>query len=308
MSTGACGINCDVCRLNLLGICSTCGSGINQDGLKKKAAQERILGRPCPVLLCAIKKHIEYCPRDCDRFPCGEFTSGPYPFSRGYLDMQKRRRRERPPLVSPSGSALDVPKQYWEDIKKRDVGKICKNAMAINFPPKGIFLLFLKESLFLDIQKHCLFWQVQGQWKRIDNPLLELLSLVYLLNAGCESISQEMIGVQELKSAHFFHGPHELRVRPLLTRYGNDPEGFKMAAEYIGGEPLDLADISYRFFAFPKVPLYYLFWMGDQEFSPTLSILFDRSVESHLGADAIWGLANLVSDFLLKGNFSKRMN
>ncbi|MDY6854096.1 MAG: DUF3786 domain-containing protein [Thermodesulfobacteriota bacterium] len=305
MSTGACGINCDVCKLNLLGICSTCGSGINEDGLKKKAAQERILGKPCPVLSCAIKRLIEYCPRDCERFPCIEFTSGPYPFSSGYLDMQKRRRTKKPPLVSPSGSALDVPKKYWEDIKKRDIEKICKNSMAISFPPRGIFLPFLKESLFLDIQKHCLIWQAQGQWKRIDNPLLELLSLVYLLKAGCEPISQEIIGIQELKSAHFFRGPHELKTKPILARYGNDPDGFKMAAKSIGGEPLDLADISYQFFTFPKVPLYYLFWVGDHEFPPTLSILFDRSVESHLSADAIWGLVSLVSNFLLKGSFLK---
>ncbi len=71
MATGACGINCDICRLNVLGICSTCGSGGSQEAQRKIAAQERILGAPCPILTCAREKHIEYCLRDCDRFPCG---------------------------------------------------------------------------------------------------------------------------------------------------------------------------------------------------------------------------------------------
>ena len=132
----------------------------------------------------------------------------------------------------------------------------------------------------------------------MDNPLLELVCLVYLLNAGPEHISQEMISVQELKSAHFFTGPHELKVKPLLKRYGNDLDGFKKAAEGLGGEALDLAGAAYKFLAFPKVPLYYLFWAGDDEFDPRLSILFDRSIEHHLAADAIWGLVNLVSDIL----------
>ena len=35
---------------------------------------------------------------------------------------------------------------------------------------------------------------------------------------------------------------------------------------------------------------------------PHLSILFDRSIESHLSADAIWGLVNLVSKELLKSS------
>ena len=103
------------------------------------------------------------------------------------------------------------------------------------------------------------------------------------------------------QTTHFFTGFHELKTRPLLKRYGNDLRGFKKAAERLGGEVLDLADAAYMFLAFPRVPLYYLFWEGDQEFEARLSILFDRSIERHLAADAIWGLVQLISDILLIG-------
>jgi hypothetical protein len=108
-----------------------------------------------------------------------------------------------------------------------------------------------------------------------------------------------MVSVKELKSAHFFTGPHALKIKPLLDCYGNNLDRFSEAAERARGEVLDLADIAYRFQAFPRVPLYYLLWKGDEEFKPRLSILFDRSIEHHLAADAIWGLVNLVSDVLL---------
>jgi hypothetical protein len=111
-----------------------------------------------------------------------------------------------------------------------------------------------------------------------------------------------MVSVQKLRDAHFFQGPHELEVRPLLRRYGNDVDGFKRAANGLGGDVLELADAAYQIWVFPKVPIYYLLWKGDQEFEPRLSILFDRSIERHLSADAIWGLANLVSDILLMGH------
>jgi hypothetical protein len=113
-----------------------------------------------------------------------------------------------------------------------------------------------------------------------------------------------MVSVKELKSAHFFTGPHELKIQPLLDCYGNDLERFRKAAEGARGEVLDLADAAYMFQAFPKVPLYYLLWRGDEEFEPRLSILFDRSIEHHLAADAIWGLVNLVSDVLLSFSFT----
>jgi hypothetical protein len=72
----------------------------------------------------------------------------------------------------------------------------------------------------------------------------------------------------------------------------------------MGGEPIDMADVAYKLSPLPKIPLYYLLWEGDEEFQPHLSILFDRSIESHLSADAIWGLVNLVSIRLLMGGSS----
>lgn len=306
MPTGACGINCDVCRLNLLGICSTCGPGKSQEAQKKIAAQQRILSAPCPILACASDNRVDYCPRDCDRFPCDEFRAGPYPFSQAYLNMQERRRRDFPPAKTPPGDIVKVPTKYWEDLKRRDVASLCENALAGNYPPRGLLLPFLREYVLVDTQKHCLRGLSGGHWERIDHPLVELLCLVYLLNVGPEPLSQEMVGVQELKSAHFFRGPHELKVRPLLERYGNDLDGFKRAAERLGSEVLNLADAAYKVSAFPKVPIYYLFWKGDQEFKSRLSILFDRSIEHHLAADAIWGLVNLVSDALLMGDQTER--
>ena len=53
MPTGACGINCDVCQLNLLGTCSSCGSGQSLEAEKKLDAQQRLIGGPLPhSVLC----------------------------------------------------------------------------------------------------------------------------------------------------------------------------------------------------------------------------------------------------------------
>ncbi|RLB20566.1 MAG: hypothetical protein DRG71_09575 [Deltaproteobacteria bacterium] len=71
MATGACGIDCSMCRLNLLGECSTCGSGKSIEGAKKRVAQERKLRAPCPILACAIDNNVEFWPRDCDDFQAG---------------------------------------------------------------------------------------------------------------------------------------------------------------------------------------------------------------------------------------------
>lgn len=269
-------------------------------------AQVRVLGSPCPILECASITGVEYCLRDCPQFPCGQFRDGPYPYSEGFLKMQERRRKEIPQSKGPVGDAVQVPVQYWEDLWERDLEKICESTLAVAHPPHALMLPFLREVLLVDVKERSVKRQKGVTWEKMEYPLLELLILIYLLRAKAEGLSGAMISVQELKDSHFFQGPHELYIGPLLERYGRDRKGFKRAAESLGGEELDLADAAYRFPALPKVPLYYLLWEGDEEFPPRVSVLFDRSVERHLSADAIWGLVTLVTTALLRADESFR--
>lgn len=207
------------------------------------------------------------------------------------------------PAGSPSGEAVKVPPEHWRSLKEKDIAAVCRNASAQPHPPGGIRLHFLREELLVDLESCCLRrFNPPGSLEKIEDPLLELIVLVYLLNAAPASLSNDLVGPQELKQAHFFQGPHALKITPLVERYGNDLPGFKQAAEHLDGTALELADAAFRFLPLPKAPLYYLLWEGDAEFEPRLSILFDRSIEQHLSADAIWGMVNLVSDALLRGS------
>ena len=95
--------------------------------------------------------------------------------------------------------------------------------------------------------------------------------------------------------------PDELKTAPLVERFGTDVPGLHRVAETLCGESVDMADGAYRLKPFPRVHLYYLFWEGDEEFPPRMSVLFERSIEETLAADAIWGLVNRVSSALLEG-------
>ncbi len=195
---------------------------------------------------------------------------------------------------------IKVPPNYWDDLKRMDMNRVCERSLAISHDSGGLRILFLDKDILVDIENRCLRRIYPDRGEKIDNPLLELVILVYLLNATPDLIRREMISVSDLKDAHFFQGPHTFKTGPVLKRFGRDIRGFKKAAESLNGEFLDLADAAYKFSPLPKIPLYYLLWEGDHEFEPNLSVLFDRSIERHLSADAIWGLVNLVSNALLR--------
>ena len=184
MPTGACGVNCDACGLNHSGVCSSCGPGTSGQGRKKMSAQKRLLGSVCPVLACAEANGVDYCLRDCVRFPCHAFQSGPYPFSQGFLMMQERRRSERSSLQAASGNRVKVPSAHWEDLGKADPDRVCRNAGARPHTPHGFILPFLGGHLLVDPSGRTISRQAENGWERIENSLLELVSLVYLITAG----------------------------------------------------------------------------------------------------------------------------
>jgi hypothetical protein len=302
MPTGACGINCDVCKLKLMGICSICGPGKSVECRKKLEAQKRLLGAPCPILACAAINKLDYCLRDCSTFPCDNFSSGPYPFSQGFLGMQERRRRQKPPALTHNRTPIVVPPEYWTRLKERDIQALCSFTLARTDGAEGLILRSLGEEIRLDPETSRIMHRDGDRWEPTDDPLLELVALLYLNRVDAVyPLGKDLVGPRDLKEAHYFQGPHSLDLAPLLERYGNDLKGFKAAAEYLDGTPLDMADAAYRLLPFPRIPVYYLLWEGDEEFRPKLSVLFDRSIERCFSASGIWSLVNLVSGALLKG-------
>jgi hypothetical protein len=301
MPTGACGIDCEACKLNLLGTCSSCGPGPSLEAEKKLAAQQKLFGSTCAILACARMNRIQYCLRDCNQFPCDNFSNGPYPFSRAYLQMQQRRR-QNPPAFAPDRSPVQVPPHFWDDLQKRDLNTLANLTLFGIASAHQLVFPFLNENILVDLNGRCLKRDKGRGWEKTSDALLELLTLVYLNKVKVlHPLGREIVGAQDLKEAHFFQGPHALQVDPLLKRYGRDVGGFKAAAEYLAGRPMDMADVAYRLLPFPRIPVYYLFWMGDAEFDARISVLFDRSIEQLFSADAIWGLVSRVTTALLQG-------
>lgn len=297
MPTAACGINCDVCKLNLKGVCSTCGHGTSDAGRTKAAAQVRILGQPCPILACAQLNQIRYCMADCTSFPCDNFEMGPYPFSQGFLSMQKRRLNDNSPAYAPDGSHLEVADLYWREAADRDATSLVNLTFFESMGSGRFQFRFLNQDMQIDLSSQLLLRRdPQGQWGAERDSLLTLVTVLYLKNVKeVFPLGKDIVSGKDLKEGHFFVGPHVFRTDPILRRYGEDIDGFRKACRTLDGIPMEMADAAYQLFAFPRLPIYLLLWQGDDEFKPRVQVLFERAIETILPADAIWALVSRVS-------------
>ena len=201
---------------------------------------------------------------------------------------------------APDGSHLGSDAILWQDLAKRPLETLANFTLARPLPEGRLQFRFLDQEICVDIPHQRLLFVENEQNVPVEDPLLELATLVYLNQVNeIFPMDRDIVGLQDLKESHFFVGPHELRTAKVLDRYGRDPEGFRQAVTALGGRLVDMADVAGRLLPFPRVPLYFLIWFADEEFPADLKILFDRSIERVLPADAIWALINRVARALV---------
>ena len=128
-----------------------------------------------------------------------------------------------PPVYAPDGSRVKVAPAYWDDLKQKDVTAMCNLTLFTPVSPDRVMFQFLNEEVMVDIENCCLKRKVNDKWAISDDPLLELVTVMYLINVtDIYPVGRDIVGVKDLKEGHFFQGPHALKTDPLLKRYGSD--------------------------------------------------------------------------------------
>jgi len=303
ISTGACGVDCSVCRLHVTGHCSHCGPGNSAAGKEKLAAQERLFHQGCPILACAVSRSIAYCMRDCENFPCENFSAGPYPYSQGFLDMQQRRRQA---AAETAAAMPETAVHFWQELAEKPPREVCRNSGAEMTEDGGYLLKCLNETWLIEgnekriIKKEGTFG---GEWDR----QIPFLLLVYLVTSQEGPVSGEFISPRSLVvGANPFQGRYELETKDLIQVFGHDGNAFSEAAKKLGGVLFEGGDTAVRIQVFPKLIFEYLLWLGDDEFPASVTILLDRDILTHYPVDALIMTINLLSMRLISdgGNFS----
>lgn len=107
--------------------------------------------------------------------------------------------------------------------------------------------------------------------------------------------SGRMTVPQELPGGRmFFTGAHAVANGQLAKYFEKDSTQLINRARDIGGEVIEGADIALRLPGLPQVPLYILFWRGDQEIPARAVIGIDDRAPFHLDLAGIFALTNIL--------------
>ena len=181
---------------------------------------------------------------------------------------------------------------YWGRLSQQHPTDVCNRTEAIYNSSRKGFLLPVYHLRYLVLPNEKKILRVERNDQAVEEELQSfffLMVLVYLTEAKDIQPSHSWISGEDLKGGStFFRGIHRLHVDELEALYGRDPEAFLRAGGRMGGSEILYGDKGFALEVFPKIPLAYVLWKGDEEFPPRVRVLFDPTVQSHLPLDIIW--------------------
>ncbi|MBM4306471.1 MAG: DUF3786 domain-containing protein [Deltaproteobacteria bacterium] len=183
---------------------------------------------------------------------------------------------------------------YWNQLSQLPPDDVCRRTGATYSPSWKGFLLSVYQLRYLVIPEARKILRMEQNDQAIEedlHPYFTLMVLVYLTGAKTIPLEGKWVSEKDLKGGFdFFQGPHGLRVRELENMYGKDGEAFLKAGRRLGGKEISYGNKAFVLDVFPRIPLTYLLWEGNEEFPPKIRVLFDSTIQSHLPLDIIWGM------------------
>jgi len=133
----------------------------------------------------------------------------------------------------------------------------------------------------------------------------QILILHYLSTASGVPLSNEVITFGQIPDGTFYVPAFRRRsIDWLVGVFGRKPDALLEAAKCLGGCPAEYGDVAVRFQVFPRVPMTFVLWRGDDEFPPSGNVLFDSTISQYLPTEDVAVLAGMLVSKLCKAQSS----
>jgi len=136
--------------------------------------------------------------------------------------------------------------------------------------------------------------------KKTISLVTRILLLHYLIRADGSLLTGKWVAYKDIPGGLLYAGVFARRVtEPLQRKFGKSAKWFNEVGIKSGGRPVEVGNASFIFEVFPYVPLQYVLWEGDEEFPPSVQLLFDASVDHYLSLEDIVVLGQITTGRLI---------
>ena len=185
-----------------------------------------------------------------------------------------------------------------EQLRSMDIEEICGKTGAQRMDSNKIIIKYLNQPYLITLPDV----EISLRDSEEEVPLKDrILILHYLTLAKGTPATNRLITFKQLPGgASYFPAFSQRAIKPLLNHFGKEPELLTDAAAKLGGYKANYGDVAITINAFPRVPITFALWRGDDEFPPRGGIMFDASISAYLSTEDITVLCETIIWRLVK--------
>ena len=203
------------------------------------------------------------------------------------------------PPVRGKPSHQDALELAWEAVSALDFAALAKDLGTIGDEGSGVLRLrLLGDPLVVNVAERTIKRDHDGSDL---SRYLQVLVLHYLSGVGRAQLTERLISFRELEGGAMYYPAFKARaITPLVREFGYKPELLRRVAQSLGGEPLTIGSVGFRFRFFDNLPVSVTLWLGDVEVSASANILFDASAAKMLSTEDLTVVGGVLSRTLIK--------
>ena len=116
----------------------------------------------------------------------------------------------------------------------------------------------------------------------------KIILLHHIIAASGLPVDADLIPYEDVPGCRAYAPVFDRRVtKPLISAFGFARDAFLEAGMALGGRKEEYGDASFTLQAFPRLPVTFILWEGDEDFPPSMKVLFDRSIHGYLPLEDI---------------------
>ncbi len=185
-----------------------------------------------------------------------------------------------------------------EQLAATDVKQQCLRSGARYQDANNVIVEFLNQLHLVSLPNVEISLLRSGEEVPLKN---KIIILHYLTLSKGTPATGRFITFRELPGCDsYFPVFHQLALRPLLDRFGQEPDLMVDAATQLGGRRASHGHVSVTIEAFPRVPITTVLWKGDEEFPPSCSMMFDANISDYLPTEDIRDICATITRKLVQ--------
>ena len=129
----------------------------------------------------------------------------------------------------------------------------------------------------------------------------KIVIMHYLIQASGARVGAGLKPYEDIPGCRVYLPAFERRVvAPLLRAFGYSRDAFSAAGKALGGKAEEYGNASFTLYAFPRLPITFILWEGEEEFPPSIKVLLDQSVHTYLPLEDIVVVSKMAATRILK--------